>query len=311
MAAPTVDASPTEPPKIPYLSYTSGRALSTWYPDTLALLREAQTLEKEGKTNEALEKYRDAWRLEPYGNTYVELGLADARAGNMLPCARNLQTALQGWTRQLDFVRPVELVREVFSHCKKSVGAIAIKINVPDVRVTIDGEDVREWPYFSEIYVEPGKHTVKAKKDSYWMNQTYVEVGPGERKPLSIAMQTKYDTHFVGFSRPVNFSVNANLATGGKNEEPTWPTKLMIASGVGIGLGVGAVVTGLVMVNNAESKSAAATWTGIAAAGGILTGISLTGLIIGVASRPREPSVIIQPSVSNDGAGVQLTGTLE
>jgi hypothetical protein len=225
----------------------------------------------------------------------------------MLPCARNLQTALQSWTRHRDEgVRPIELLREVYSYCKKPLGAIAIKINVPDVRVTIDGEDVSEWPYYSEIYVEPGKHTVKAMKDAYWMNQTFIEVGPGERKPLSIAMQMKYDTHFVGFSRPVNFSINATLSA--KEEQPTWPTKLMIGSGVGLGLGLGGLVTGLVMRDDTSSP-----WTGVAAGGGILSALSITGLVIGVASRPPAPgpNVIIQPQVSNDGGGVQLSGTLE
>ncbi|MDI1480111.1 hypothetical protein [Polyangium sp. y55x31] len=312
LAEPTSDASSTDPPKIPYATLTSGRALSTWFPETLKLIREAQALEKEGKTSEALDKYRDAWEIEPYTNTYAELGLAEARAGNLLACARNLQVALQSWTPHYPMVRPVELLREVLAHCKKDLGQLVIRINVPDVRVTIDGEDIREWPYFSEIYVEPGKHHIKAAKLGYWMNQTTVEVGARERKPLSIAMQPKYETHFIGFSRPVNFSVNANLATGGKNEEPTWPRNLMIGSGIGMGLGVGAVVTGLVLRNDGSGGQSSAAWTGVAAAGGILTGLSLTGLIIGIASRPPEPppNVIIQPSVSNDGAGVQLTGTI-
>ncbi|MDI3290687.1 hypothetical protein [Polyangium sp. 15x6] len=313
LAEPTSDASPTDPPKIPYATLTSGRALSTWFPETLTLLREAQALEKEGKTSEALDKYRDAWEIEPYTNTYAELGLAEARAGNLLACARNLQVALQAWTPHYPMVRPVELLREVLTYCKKDLGQIVIRINVPDVRVTIDGEDVREWPYFSEIYVEPGKHHIKAAKLGYWMNQTTVEVGSRERKPLSIAMQPKYETHFIGFSRPVNFSVNANLSTTGtKDGSPTWPTKLIIGSVIGIGLGVGGLVTGLVQASYAKSDEAAKPWIGVATASGVLLGLGVIGMGIGIASRPSPPApnVIIQPSVSNDGAGVQLTGTI-
>ncbi|MDC0746421.1 hypothetical protein [Polyangium mundeleinium] len=308
-AVPTADTSPTELPKIPYASLTSGRALRVWFDDALGLLREAQALEKEGKLAEALEKYRDALRIEPYTNTYAEVGLAEARAGNLLACARNLQTAIQPWTPHYPMVRPIELLREVYTYCKKDLGNIAIKINVPDVRVTIDGEDIREWPYFAEIHVEPGKHTIKAKKDSYWVNQTEVEVGPGERKPLSIAMQPKYETHFIGFSRPVNFTVNASLSTAGaKDDQPTWPRNLMIASSVGLAVGLGGLVTGLVMRDDTSSA-----WTGVAVGGGILGALSIGGLGIGIASRPSPPppNVIITPQIAKDGGGVQLAGTLE
>jgi hypothetical protein len=40
------------------------------------------------------------------------------------------------------------------------------------VRITVDGEQVKEWPYFEEFYVEPGKHFIKAIKSGYWLNQT-------------------------------------------------------------------------------------------------------------------------------------------
>jgi hypothetical protein len=313
LAAPTTDASSAEPPKIPYASLGSDRARSVWWPETLAILKQAQALEKEGKALEALEKYRDAWRIEPYNNTYIELGLAEARLGSLLACARNLQRAIQGWNVQATWVRPIELVREVFTYCKKDLGSIGVKINVPDVRVTIDGEDIEEWPYTSEIFIKPGKHTVKAMKDSYWVNQTDVEVKPGERKPLSIAMQPKYETHFVGFSRPVAF----NVSTTARNENdpnPTWPGKVMIASAFGIGLGTGALAMGLVQANNAESKAAATAWTGVASGGGVLLGLGLVGMgvgLAGIASRPTPtPTIYVTPQVAKDGAGVQLAGTI-
>ncbi|MRG93670.1 hypothetical protein, partial [Polyangium spumosum] len=84
-----VDAAPTEPPKIPFASYDSARAVRALHVETRKILKEAQALEKAGKMDEALEKYRDAWRDAPYVEMQAELGLAEARAGHMLPCARN------------------------------------------------------------------------------------------------------------------------------------------------------------------------------------------------------------------------------
>ncbi|WP_170319941.1 hypothetical protein, partial [Polyangium spumosum] len=158
-----------------------------------------------------------------------------------------------------------------------------------------------------EVFVEPGNHAIKAMKGGYWLNQTFVKIGPGERQPLSIAMQLRYESHHVAFGRPVSLNINANL---GERSEPTWPRNLMIASGVGIGLGLGGLITGLIMNVNAPDDGTVTTGKGLAYAGGIVGALSVTGLIIGIASRPTPPNVIIQPQVSNDGGGIGVSGVI-
>jgi hypothetical protein len=84
-----------------------------------------------------------------------------------------------------------------------------------------------------------------------------------------------------------------------------------------MGVGVGALAMGIVLANNADNKQSATTWTGVAASGGALSGLSLTGLIIGlaaIASRPTpQPVINIQPTLTQDaklaGGGVAVSGT--
>ncbi|MDI1446274.1 hypothetical protein [Polyangium sp. 6x1] len=312
---------PTEPievpevMKIPYTDLNTDRALLSLYDaPTRKRLQEAQALEKAGKTQEALEKYQDAHVHHHLPDTQLELGFAQARAGLFLPCARNIQAVIAFWALREYALHPVEEVRAVQIYCARHVGTVALRINIPDVRITVDGELVMDWPYHDEVYVEPGSHEIKAMASGYWLNETHVDIKAGERKELRIAMQQRVHAQYVAFpAAPTNISINANLSRASKDDPPTWPKNLMVASGIGMGLGVAGLAVGLVLVNNAESKSSAATWTGVAAAGGLMTGLSLTGLIIGLANRPEPPppNVIITPQFAKGGAGVQLTGTLE
>ncbi|MDI3283845.1 tetratricopeptide repeat protein [Polyangium sp. 15x6] len=312
---PPAPAPTAERPIIPYTSYTSRRSKEMFFLRSRESLMKAQALEKEGRIEEALEAYDNALHQQPLIDVQVEVALAQARAGNYLPAARRLQEVLATGHASGLTVHTSEELWTYLNAIKPFIGTIAIRVNVPDTRITIDGEEVAEWPYLNEFYVEPGKHHIKATKLGFWMNQTAVEVGKGERKDLSIAMQERVHSQIIGFERPVNFSINANLSTSSKNDHPTWPRNLMVASGIGMGLGVGALVTGLIMNSNATSDASATLGQGIAYAGGGLTGLSLAGLIIGaagIASRPTPtPNVIITPQIAKDGGGVQLAGSIE
>ncbi len=308
---PAATAPSPQAPIIPYTSYTSVRSKEMFFPTAMPHLKKAQALEKEGKTQEALEKYAEAYFVQPLTDVEVEVALAQARAGLYLPAARTLQTVLSSQYANGLTVHSREDLMKYLNAIKRHIGTIEMKINVSGVRVTVDGEYVRDWPYFSEFYVEPGRHTVKAVRSGYWQNQTEVEVQKGEQKELSIAMQERINSHYVAFpSPPINFSINANLSTGSKEDQPTWPKGLMVASGVGLALGLGGLATGVLMAQ--RSPEQAGTWYGVAVGGGILSALSVGGLVIGIANRPdpAPPNVIITPQVAKDGGGVQVSGTM-
>ncbi|MDI1435687.1 hypothetical protein [Polyangium sorediatum] len=307
-----------EPPKpefihIPPSSYASARAHELFYPTVMRLLREAQALEKEGKAQAALDKYQDAYDRQRLSDVQTELAFAQARMGLYLPAARNLAEVLALGYAKDRTVHTDEEIHAVHKAVKARLGTILPRVNIPGVRLTVDGEQVTDWPFAEEFYVEPGKHTIKAIANGYYFNETTVELKAGEQKVLNIAMQQRIQSHYVAFpAAPMNVSIHANISTATTNDPPTWPRNLMIASGVGMGLGVVGLGTGLVFVNNAESKSDAATWTGVAATGALLLGLGVTGLIIGLASRPEPPppSFVITPQFAKGAGGVQFTGTI-
>ncbi|MDI1432072.1 hypothetical protein [Polyangium sorediatum] len=311
--APTEPIQVPEKLEIPYTVYTTDRALmTTFHESTRKLLLEAQALEKAGKVAAALEKYQDAYAHNSLPDTQLELGLAQARAGLFLPCARNIQDVIAFWALRDYKLHPVTEVRTVLAYCAKRLGTIALRINIAGVRITVDGELVMDWPYHDEIYVEPGGHEIKANASGYWMNETHVDIKAGERKELRIAMQQRIHAQYVQFpTPPIHFNINANLSNGAKGDQPTWPRNLMIGSGVGLAFGLGGLVTGLIMNVNAPDDGTVTTGKGLAYAGGILSALSVGGLVIGLASRPEPPppNVIITPQIAKDGGGVQFTAT--
>jgi len=95
-----------------------------------------------------------------------------------------------------------------------------------------------------------------------------------------------------------------------------WATPLMIGGGVGMGAATGLLATGLIYTARAKTDDEAGTWTGVAAAGGILGGLSLAGLIVGwagIASRQAPPpQFTIAPAVGGNPkekeGGVKIEG---
>ncbi|MDC3959916.1 PEGA domain-containing protein [Polyangium jinanense] len=297
--------------KIPYTSYTSARSLAMFPPTSQKHLREAQRLEKEGKMQEALDEYQTAYDYQPLSDVQAELGFAQARMGLFLPAARNLGEVLMFAHVQDRTVHTDEEVRAAFRAVKARVGTIFPRVNIPGARITVDGEQVRDWPYSEVIYVEPGKHHIKAIADDYYFYETSVEVKAGEEKTLSIAMQRRIQSHYVAFpATPMNVSIHANISTASKADPPTWPKGLMVASGIGMGFGVGAAGIGFGLASKGDAS--ANTWYAVGAVGCGLVGLSLTGLIIGLANRPEPPppNVIITPQFAKGAGGVQFTGTL-
>jgi len=310
---PSPEPPKPEPLEIPYTSYATNRAQQLIFPPALRLLREAQALEKEGQVQAALEKYKDAYDRQPLSDVQTELAFAQARMGLYLPAARNLAEVLALGYVKGRTVHTDEEVHAVRNAMKARIGTIVPRVNIPGVRLTVDGEQVTDWPFSEEFYVEPGTHTVKAIADGYYFNETTIELKAGEQKVLNIAMQQRIQSHYVAFpAAPMNISIHANISKVPTNDPPTWPRNLMIASGVSMGLGVVGLGMGLVFVNNAESKSDAATWTGVAATGVLLLGLGVAGMAIGIASRPEPspPNVIITPQFAKGAGGVQVTGTI-
>jgi hypothetical protein len=306
--------------EIPYANYDSlrGRRWLT-YDTSLPILQEAQRLEKEGLRKQALDMYQDAYKETPFWRVQVDLAYAQARAGQYLSAARNLQDAIL-FTDDAHPLHTREEIHAVYHFVQKHVGAIHLSVNVPDVRITVDSEWVRDWPYHGVIFVTPDdKHEIKAVKTGYWVQRAYVNVKAGEVKDLKIAMQERVLSQLVAFERPMHVSLNRYAAVDPEAQTgKTWPRNLMIASGVAMGLGVGGLAGGLVLVNSAKEDSARTVATGVAFTGGMLLGLGVTGLVIGIASRPdpAPPMVQITPQVvrnqhgNTTGAGVTVSGTL-
>ncbi|MDI3288643.1 tetratricopeptide repeat protein [Polyangium sp. 15x6] len=293
------------PPRVPSPAYLA-EAKGFYRPEVQALFEQAYKAERRGDFKEALDLFEQALQRDRDNDVEVELGLAQLRAGNYLQAARHLDMALV-YGHRLRAHR-IDETYAALGECKKHIGTIILHPNVPDTRVFVGEEEVRDLWANHEFFVAPGKHIVKAMKEGYWMNQRYVEVKAGETAEVIIPMQQRIQTQVIGFERPLNVNMRG-YSPDPQDGKPTWPKNLIIASVVGMGLGTGALAMGLVF-RDTEDAATRRAWTGVAGAGGGLLGLSVIGLGIGIASLPQAPapSVYIAPSVSNETMGVSATG---
>ncbi len=311
-------APPLTAKEVPFTNYDTVNCRNVLSPPTRALLIQAQSLEKAGKIDDALEKYREAFHLSPALDAEAELAFALARAGSFLPAARHLQEVLWMTRGLASGAVPNETKEKVYAEVRSRLGVIVPKVAIYGTRITVDGERVQEWPMSEEFFVEPGKHIIKAMAEDYYVNHNEVSIEAGEVKVLRIPMQRRIFSQTYEVTRPVApVHVNVSMAgysSGGsapvsssEPERPTWPRNLMIAGSVAMGVGVVGIGAGLVMRDGNTSDA----WKAVVGGGIGILGLGVTGLGIGLASRPdpEPPRVYITPSVAKEGTGLQLAVT--
>lgn len=158
-AAPS-SAQPTAPPPVPKVPASAPAP-----EDPTAKARERFTegvaLVKKKEWAAAYGAFLVAWKLKQHPQIALNLGHVEMQIGKY----REAITHLQHW---LDNNPPEDpdsvLARQWLSEAKKKVVTLKIKVNGAGAEVQIDGQTVGTSPLPPEVYVDPGKHTVIARR---------------------------------------------------------------------------------------------------------------------------------------------------
>jgi len=299
-----------------YLKNRAVRAQHVFRSDVWTVIQAAEAAEKEGNMDEALDLFRQAMLLEQTPSTEAEYGLALLRAKQYLPAARYLVVAqrVQGHTA-VDLQYPHSFIQEATTEAVRQVGLLFVDCNLPQVKLIVGGQLITDWPYMYEIPVEPDEEVeVTAIAPGYFRSFQKVKVEKGHTKMVRIGMVPVADSMtIIGMPANVNMSVNDGRMG---NDYPTWPRKMFVASGVGMGLAATGLGIGLVTGANATTEQNKTMGTGLTITGVILGGLSLTGIIIAaseIASRPTPPpQITIAPTVgvnpNEKEGGVKIEG---
>lgn len=280
-----------------------------------ALLKEGIALGDQGKWQEARQKLEEAWALKKSYDIAGNLALVEERMGDNAAAAAHLDYALRTFPASGKPEHKATLV-DKFEKLRARVGRLRITIEIEGATLSIDGVEVGRTPLQSDLFVEPGSHTIEARKEGYKTSKRQLTGEPGQTHVLSIALEK--EAGGVVIEPPPTV------------EKPIWPYVVLsgvTAAGLGVGIGLhvastsriedadGAICPGgpdTCPTNARDAESGANAMLGGAIAGYVVAGLGLGGLIGYIAwSGPEQPDTAFRvvPVVSPAATGFLLQST--
>jgi hypothetical protein len=121
---------------------------------------------REGRKEDAVERFRAAWALFKDPWIMCNLGGLEAEMGRARDAAQSLSTCLRFMEPKDKQVIGKKVEREL-SKVRARVGSLTVEANVPDAEVVVDGNVVGKLPLADPIFVDPGSHGVEVKAPGY------------------------------------------------------------------------------------------------------------------------------------------------
>jgi hypothetical protein len=198
---------------------------------------------------------------------------------------------------------------------QKLTAQLHVRVNKSGAEVFVDGNSVGIAPLPSELYVEPGTHSVEARLEGYTSAQATVTVLRGKSGDTDLAVLPP-----AGASKTVLIAGGAVAGVG------------VVAGAVllGVGLGTstsakytaaksaggcpaitspqtGACATLKSALDQRQLLSNVGLWTLVGGGGvGIATGVYA---LVGGGARARASGLVVTPMVGRDGGGLAASGT--
>ncbi|UQA62653.1 PEGA domain-containing protein [Polyangium aurulentum] len=278
------------------------------HPQIRELLVRAQEADVEGRPDDALAIYAEAYAKFPTSVVSAEVGLAELKAKQYVQAARHLRWALTlggyPFTK-----RPLEYLLDKLGEAKRKVGTLQVRTNVDQARLSVDSTAVYAWPTVMELYVTPGEpHHLRLTREGFWPAQETVTLEPGETKDLFLSMEERTVERIVRLPTRIAASVSTDM-----REQTVWPRHLLIASSGVLGASVAVGFVGYWVRDTGREENDPSLTTaglGMLVGGGIGLGLSVFGIGAAIASMPPAPApkIELSPEIAKGRMGIGLRG---
>jgi len=293
-------------------------------------LRRAARARKAGQWAEAADAYRAAWGLEQQPELAGELGVCEVALGRYREAAEHLQISME---------KPESLSQEQLrrfesaqARAEREVATVVISANPPNAQVSVDDQPPREPRSTYIIFLEPGRHTLRAQLDGYEDARVTLDAVPGTSPEIPLRLRERRPP-----SKPSAPPLRCRPGTdcGGKLAN-TLRYVGFATAGAGLAAGAGMVMGAAVLQNEMTNRAATVGPNGcwgkgalnpcknlvtlrearnMLAGGAVLTFIG-AGVVAGVtvssfwwAPGPRaEGPIRVAPAVSRNEAGLTIYG---
>lgn len=138
---------------------------------------------------------------------------------------------------------------------EREVGMLFIGVDPPDAEVLVDAKPLAARKSSHVVFVEPGKHTVRARLAGYVDEVVSLDAPKGSWPSVSLQLEQKPSPPIVAATAPR--APSANPAPRGSSVAAKLRTAGFITAGAGAVLGVGFTVAAVVLDNQIEKRSAA------------------------------------------------------
>lgn len=142
---------------------------------------------KEGKFDEAEKAYRQAFAVKKVYDIAGNLAMAEFAQGKTRDAAEHLAFALRSFPVTGEPAQR-EQMQKAYDQSRASVSALEVSVLPKGALVSVDGKPAGEAPLLDPVFVEPGKHTVKATLEGYRENSKSVDTQKGQSQRVSLEL---------------------------------------------------------------------------------------------------------------------------
>ncbi|WP_437777693.1 hypothetical protein [Sorangium sp. So ce1097] len=152
------------------------------------LYREGNQLYDEGKFVEAEARYQAAWDLQQSFDVAGNLGNVELEVNQPREAAEHLLYALETFPLG-EKAEKKSFLQKRLAEAKAQVGTLRISVNVDDAEVFIDGKRIGQSPVKDQVFVDPGKRTIEARRGGA-RTSTSLFVARGSDQRIALGLDT-------------------------------------------------------------------------------------------------------------------------
>lgn len=143
---------------------------------------------KDGKFDEAEKAYKSAFAVKKVYDIAGNLAMAEFAQGKARDAAEHLAFALRSFPITGDPATKDQM-QKTYDQSRGAVGALKVNVLPKGALVYVDGKPAGEAPLLDDVFVEPGKHTVKATLDGHEEGSKSVDAQKGQS--VAVALELK------------------------------------------------------------------------------------------------------------------------
>jgi hypothetical protein len=207
------------------------------------LFREGNKAFAAGDARTAYEAYRGAWALRKSFDIACNLGRTEAELQLSRDAAEHLDYCLKTYpASSRDELREANRrFRELFAEVRAKVAALRIETRPPGAEVAVDGASYGTTPLAGDVFVDPGKHRVRAELSGFDGEERTIEVTAGASLTVSFLLGRAHEAS-RGQAAPAPTPLPPSPPLGSNERRSATLRTTVVISGSAltlIGLGVG------------------------------------------------------------------------